>query len=180
MCKFHFISQMKLLRTLELVFRTKVNVWIEAPGWSPPHLLPAHSRSCLSSAPASRAWNALVFPRSQIPLAAVGFYELLENTSLSSQLRTCKQYIFLLSFRNVSSVHLCLSTNPGTAGTALLAALPVLWLCTRYSSVTEALLWLPRHKFWPQHKMTAMIIKGTAIWKITQYLVWRIVQYTWS
>lgn len=95
--------------------------------------------------------------------------------------RTCKQYLFLLSFRNVSSVLLCesLSTSPARAGTAPLAAL-VLWLCTRCSSVTEDLLWLPRYKSWAQHRMTEVIIKGTAIWKVMQYFVWRIVQYTWS
>lgn len=71
----------------------------------PPHLsLQVHSKSCLSSTPASRACNALVFLRSQTQLAAVGFYEPLQSTSLSSRLRTLKPSIFVLSSRNVSSV----------------------------------------------------------------------------
>lgn len=61
------------------VFHNKVKVRIEAPSWNPPHLLHKHSKSCLSSTPASKAYNAPVFLRSQIQLAAVGFWELLEK-----------------------------------------------------------------------------------------------------
>lgn len=153
MCKSHFVSWTKILRTLDFMFHNKVNVWIEAPSWSLPTYCRCTSRAAFSP-PASKACNGLVFLRSQIQLAAVGFYELLESISLSSRLRTCKQYIFLLSSRNVSSVLLCKKpihkSLPEQEQSH--SALPVLWLCTRYNSVTEALLWLPRYKFWAQHK----------------------------
>lgn len=116
----------------------------------PSHILHVHSKSCLSSPPASRACNALVFLRSQIKPAAVGFYELLESTRLSAWLRTCKQYVFLLSSKNVSSAPLCEKpihkSLPEQEQPR--SALPMLWLCTRYNSVNEVLLWQPRYKFW--------------------------------
>lgn len=135
MCKFHFIPQMKILRTL-LCFTTRRRYGLRLQaGILPTYCTSTARAACLQPQP-PRPVMLLCFRGPRYNWQLWDSESSLRSTSLSSRLRTCKLYTFLLSFGNGSSVlcekpvhESCQSRNSSTGPSASVMAMSKVQFC---------------------------------------------------